>query len=60
MSNRRWERYMLLDPDGIPILIEDTEDDAWRIGLGWPDGAEIECAKAAGFICVKVIVQEEV
>jgi len=54
-----WDCWALIWPDGR--LFVDTDGscpaDCWKIGLGWPDAAEIEHAKAKGVRCVLVKVR---
>lgn len=36
----------------------DTPERAWQVGLGWPDGTEIENAKRKGCRVVRVSIYE--
>lgn len=61
-GHERYDNWALIWPDGR--LFIDTEAacpaDCWRVGLGWPNDAEIAEAKAKGVRCVlvKVFVPE--
>lgn len=56
----RRDYWALIWPDGRMFVDTDgaCPADCWKIGLGWPDGDEIEQAKAKGVRCamVKVMV----
>ena len=54
MPNYR-DMWAVLFSDGRIVTGSDmeTEDDAWRIALGWPGPEEIEDAKLRGAFAVK-------
>lgn len=41
------------------IGLHASEDDCWRIFLGWPTVGEVRDAKARGLTCVPVIVTRD-
>lgn len=49
------EMWAVVFPDGRIVTGSDleTEEDAWRVALGWPTPAEIFHAKETGVIAVK-------
>ena len=46
--------------DRVVVEVGDhvTENDIWRIGLGWPDDGELEEARAAGARAYRCLVME--
>lgn len=53
--------YAVHDRNGMLIYIgmHTSEDDCWRIYLGWPTVGEVRDAKARGLTCCPVIVTKE-
>ena len=57
-QTRRYLVWSVISPTG-EIKVDShsqSEDDAWRIALGWPDAEEIERAKKEGWIAKTVLV----
>lgn len=53
------EAWAMIRPNGT-ILTDGFEsaEQAWKIGLGWPDDAEIEAAKRSGYRVARVRLLE--
>lgn len=53
--------YAITEPNGnlAYLGLHESEDDCWRIFLGWPTVGEVREAKARGLECVRVIVRRE-
>ena len=51
MKNHNLQRpYVLVGPDGVHYVgIHNSEDDCWKIALGWPSEEEILARKSEGF-----------
>lgn len=47
--------WTFIRPDGSFVADSgfESEADAWRVGLGWPDAEEIEWSKAQGYRVVR-------
>lgn len=52
------DAWCVIDPQGnVEISSEwKTEDDAWRVRLGWPTHGEVKDAKASGWRCERVSI----
>lgn len=50
--------WCVVDPNGKVEISSNwvTEDDAWRIRLGWPTRGEVREAKLNGWRCIRVAI----
>jgi len=40
----------------VYIGLHESQDDCWRIFLGWPDNAEIDDARKRGLVCLPLTI----
>lgn len=52
MKDKLYLPYVVVSPSGLYYAgMHTDEDDCWQVALGWPDDAEIQHYKDAGWYC---------